>query len=272
MIIIEAKLIEIDRGYFLLNPYCFIQCVGKSKVPDKNEWKTNVSKGINRLVYVIGGEGGYYLRGEKHAFKRGFLYLLPAYENIPTWSSYESIESRLDHTFVNFEMIPPIITKDVIELDPYKDPMIHVAFSMFDKIAESTECRMYNLKSDELYYLKATVIYIINKMVAECNIKMLDDKILISALEQMHKGISTEISIRDIAEKSFMSYDGFIRRFTRALGVTPYTYLKQLRIRTATALRDEGATLEEAAEKCGYSDAASLLHAISSEKALPKIR
>lgn len=255
-----------------MNHYCFIQCVGKGKVPDENKWKNNVSRGINRLVYVIGGAGGYYLRGERYSFKKNHLYLLPAYENIPTWSSYDSMESRLDHSFVNFEMIPPVITKDVIEIDPHKDPMVNAAFSMFDKIAESTECRMYNLKEDELYYLKATVVYIINKMIAECNVKMLDDKILISALEQMHKGISTDISIQDIAKKSFMSYDGFIRRFKNALGITPYTYLKQLRIRTATALRDEGATLEEAAEKCGYSDAAALLHAISGEKRLPKIK
>ncbi len=255
-----------------MNPYCFIQCVGKSKVPDKNEWKTSPSKGINRLIYVNGGEGGYYLRGEKHTFKKGLLYLLPAYENIPTWSSYESMDKRLDHTFVNFEMIPPIITKNVIEFDPHKDPMRYAAFSMFDKIAESTECRMYNLKNDELYYLKATVIYIINKMVAECGIKMLDDQILISALETMHKGLSESISIREMAEKSFMSYDGFIRRFKSALGVTPYTYLKQLKIRTATALRNEGMTLEDVAIKCGYSESAALLHAISGEKKLPKIK
>ena len=88
----------------------------------------------------------------------------------------------------------------------------------------------------------------------------------------MHKSIEADLSIREIAEKSFMSYYGFIRRFKNALGMTPYTYLKQLRIRTATALRNEGATLEEAAEKCGYSDATALLHAISNEKRLPDMK
>ena len=255
-----------------MNVYCFIQCVGKSKVPDKNEWKTNVSEGINRLIYVIGGNGGYFLRGEKYTFKKNHFYLLPAYENIRTWSSYDNTESRLDHSFVNFEMIPPIITKDVIEFNPHEDVMVNEAFNMFDRIAESTKCRIYNLGNDELHYLKATVIYIVRKMISECGLKILDDKILIAALEEMHKGLATDISIRAIAEKFFISYDGFIRRFNKALGVTPYTYLKQLRIRTATALRDEGATLEEAAEKCGYSDSSALLHAISKEKRLPKIK
>ncbi len=255
-----------------MNQYCFIQCVGKCKVPDQNKWKNNVSGGINRFVYVISGEGGYYLNGEKHSFKQGYLYLIPAYNNIPTWSSYENEESRLNHTFVNFELIPPIISKEVIEFDPHCDPLVNNAFMAFDKIAESAQCRMFNVKEDELYYLKASVVYITNKMIAECGAKMLDDKILIFALEEIHKGIANDISIRDIAKKSFMSYGGFIRKFKNALGVTPYTYLKQLRIRTASALRHEGATLKETAAKCGYSESAALIHAISTERKLPKIK
>ena len=115
-------------------------------------------------------------------------------------------------------------------------------------------------------------VYVVSKMIEQNQTKILDDKILLSALSEMHKGISTDISIRDIAEKSFMSYYGFIRRFKNVLGTTPYTYLKQLRIRTAEALRAEGATLEETAEKCGYSDSAALLHAIANEKRLPNAR
>ena len=75
-----------------------------------------------------------------------------------------------------------------------------------------------------------------------------------------------------ILREEFLSNEEFIRRFKNTLGVTPYTYLKQLKIRTATALRNEGMTLEEVAEKCGYSESAALLHAISGEKKLPKIK
>ena len=128
------------------------------------------------------------------------------------------------------------------------------------------------MNNDDLRFIKSCVIYIVSKIIEAAGAKTLDDQILISALSEMHQDIANDISIREIAEKSFMSYYGFIRRFKNALGMTPYTYLKQLRIRTATALRDEGATLEEAAEKCGYSDAAALLHAISNEKRLPTMK
>ena len=255
-----------------MNQYCFIQCLGKCKVPDEEKWHNNVSGGLNRMVYVNGGEGGYYFRGEKRHFKTGYLYLLPCYDDIPTWSSYESDEKRLDHTYVNFELVPPIITKEVVELDPHADPLISAAFTSLERIAESTECKLYNLKNEELKYLKATVVYILERMIAQGCLKTLDDEMIITALEKMHKGISGDISIREIAAKAFISYEGFIRRFNKVLGMTPSTYLKQLRIRTAAALRAEGATLEEAAERCGYSDSSSLLHAIANEKKLLKTK
>ena len=255
-----------------MNPYCFISCTGKAKVPNKEKWVNNIDGGMNRLYYIIDGVGGYYQQGKKIQFKKNHLYLLPAYNDFPTWSSYENEESVLNHCFVNFEIIPPIITKEVIEYNPHNDPMAEIAFSVFDKISESAKCIMYNLKEDEIYYLKSTVIYLVKKMMTESEVKTLDDKIVISALEKMHKNISKDISIKEIADQSFMSYYGFIRRFKNALGMTPYTYLKQLRIRTANALRNEGATLEEAAAKCGYSDSSTLAHAISNEKRLPIIK
>ena len=253
-----------------MNPYCFIHCIGKFKVPDP--WKNIAIGGINRLYYTYGGEGGYFLNGEKYAFKEKHLYLIPAYNYIPTWSSYESEEKRLDHLFVNFEIIPPIITKEVIEFDPKNDPMVSAALSWIEQATNKSKWKINNLEKHELYCFKAMIVYIVNAMINACNVNTLDDKILISALEKIHRGLGGEISIKEIAEESFMSYYGFIRKFKNVIGMTPYAYLKQLRIRTATALRDGGATLDEAAEKCGYSEASALLHAISGEKRLPKVQ
>ena len=255
-----------------MSTYCFISYIGKSLVPDENVWTNVTPRGMNRLYYIVDGVGGYYLDGKKYYFKKNHLYLLPSYDEIPTWSSYETPEQRLNHIFVNFEMIPLIFAKEVIEIDPHKDPIINAALTVFDNIAELAKCNVHTLNSEELNYVKSTVIYIVTKMITECNVKTLDDEILVSALKKMHENISEDISIKEIAEESFMSYYGFIRRFKNALGVTPYAYLKQLRIRTATVLRNEGITLEEVAEKCGYSDASTLLHAISGEKKVCKTK
>ena len=64
----------------------------------------------------------------------------------------------------------------------------------------------------------------------------------------------------------YMSTDGFIRKFKRYIGETPYSYIKKMKVRKAHVLRTEGATLDETALECGYSDSSALLHAISSVK------
>ena len=252
-----------------MKQYSFIHVFGKCKAPPQNEWKNNVRGGINRLYYIIGGEGGYYIKGEKRYFKKGLIYFIPAYDNIPTWSSYESPEKQLDHLYASIEILPPIITNDVIEIDPKEDPVIEAALFAWMRIAEKYRY-IRNIDSEALEYLKANVNYIISRMIDRSNIKTLDDKTILSALEEIHRNIASHISVHDIAKNAHMSYDGFIKKFKSELRTTPYQYIKALKMRTAAALRDEGATLEEAAERCGYSDSSALLHALSAKNDLKK--
>ena len=253
-----------------MKQYCFIHCFGKGRVPEKGKWKNNVSGGINRLYYIIGGEGGYIRSGEKSRFKKGYMYFLPSYNSIPTWSSYETPESVLDHLYVGVEFLPPIITDQVIEIHPKDDPIIEAALDVWMKIAEKHR-GIKGIDEDSLEYLKSTVAYIINKIIARNDIKTLTDKTILSALEEIHRNISKPISVDMIAQNANMSYDGFIKKFKSNLRTTPYQYIKELKIRTALTLLDEGATLEEAALRCGYSEASALLHAFSTSSFVNKV-
>ena len=63
-----------------------------------------------------------------------------------------------------------------------------------------------------------------------------------------------------------MSTDGFIKKFTRIVGVSPYSYMKKLKITSAKIMITEGSSTGEAATACGYADASSLLHAIANDE------
>lgn len=271
MIITVTSLIETDERRVALNQYCFIHCFGKAKVPEKGKWKNNVRGGINRLYFIVDGEGGYFRGSEKKHFKKGFMYFLPSYDNIPTWSSYETPESQLDHLYMSFEILPPIITDQVIEFDPKEDPVIEAALYTWMRIAEKYRS-IRNIDDESLDYLKSTALFIMNKLIHKSNIKMLEDKTMLYALELIHRNVPNSISIHEIAKSVNMSYDGFIKKFKIHLRTTPYQYIKKLKVRTALALHEDGVTFEEAATRCGYSEAAALLHAISNEKHLHKIK
>lgn len=245
-----------------MKKYCRIKCVGQKQVPIDN-WITTTTACTNRLFYVLGGQGGYILNDKKIPFKENHLYLIPGFAKISLYSSYDPIENRLNHSYTNFELLPPIISNSVIELDPKSDERIESALSSFNTICKN--CPKNNvtyLDDSELTYFKSIVVYIVEKMIEKSEAKLMDDKVILKSLEIMHRNLPNKVSIAKIAEDCFMSTDGFIRKFNKHIGETPYSYLKKLKISTALNLQECGMPMEEIAEKCGYSDATTLYHAI----------
>ena len=115
-------------------------------------------------------------------------------------------------------------------------------------------------------YLKSTVLFLVDRIIEKYDCEVIKDKTIIKALKLMQENIGTKQSIDDIAKECYLSTDGFIRKFKREVGETPYSYLKKLKIRTAQNMRLSGMKFSEIAEKCGYSDQSALLHAIDKER------
>lgn len=240
-------------------------CAGRCTVGA--DWKNTASGGMNRLYYIEGGSGGYVKSGERIPFETGKLYLIPYYANIIT---YTDLIDNLDHSFVAFTAVHPILTTDVLMIDPHAAEYVSDAVEIFRSF-----CRINYLRrlapspyprEDELRFLRAITAYLTDKLIKAHNDSFIEDQTVISALDMMTESLESRLTVADIAERHGMTPNGFIKRFTRYVGETPYSYMKNLKIRTALMLREDGMTLEKAAEACGYSDASALLHAISSAR------
>ena len=90
----------------------------------------------------------------------------------------------------------------------------------------------------------------------------INDKSILKALDIIHENFNTPLTVENIAKQCFMNKDYLIRKFSKLVGLTPYAYIKRLRILNARRLRSQGLTLSEIAVKTGYSDAASVSHAL----------
>ena len=237
-------------------------CAGQCKVGDW--WKTTVDGGLNRLYYINSGKGGYIKNGERIPFEVGKFYLIPYYANIIT---YTDLDDNLEHTYVAFTSNHPILSTDVMMIDPNSSGWLKSALSSFIEFCKLCYLRRTAPKpypnEDELNFLKAITVYVTNKLLSTHNDRVIADPTVISALNMMTENLNVRLTVADIAEKHGMTVNGFIKKFTRCIGETPYSYIKNLKIRTAVMLRENGMTLEKAAEACGYSDASALLHAIS---------
>ncbi len=245
-----------------MSNFCKVYCAGSVKAP--YDWITSVPIGINRLVYINGGVGGYIKNGEKIPLKQGSVYLFPGNANfIETYSSYETDEQRLDHAYVNFELVPPILSKEVFCLDNFEEE-VKPAVETFKTLCKQATSKgdFITLSESSQKYLKSTILFLVDKIVEKYSCDIITDETIIYSLKLMNERLSEQITIEEIAKNCYLSTDGFIRKFKKQIGETPYSYLKKLKIRTAHNMRLAGESLKDIAEKCGYSDSSALLHAL----------
>ena len=229
---------------------------GYGKEAVGNNWDYINRRNTNRLYYIHGGKGTYILGKTEYEFIPEKLYFLPYTAEIYPKSNPEN---PLLHTYADFELIPPVISDRPAIFSPETDKMMYAAYRVF---LEGAELR--NGKSDELFF--AAVKYLVCRGAEICGFTFLNDEIIIDALEYMIEHISENINIGVLAKRYFMTADSFIRRFSNAVCVTPYAWLKNTRIKTARSLLNDGKTLAQTAAAVGYSDASSLLHALAGEK------
>lgn len=100
-------------------------------------------------------------------------------------------------------------------------------------------------------------------------VKLLSDTSLAPALEKIHLRPDTKWTVESLARAVGMSRAVFARRFTEVSGLTPIAYLTKWRISRAADLLSEGRySLEEIAERVGYSSEAALSIAFNREMGL----
>ncbi len=241
-----------------------INCYGSCLVPDK--WTYKIMTGINRLYHIHSGKGGYRIGDKFYPFEKGKTYFFP-YTTEYTLVSDD--KDKIFHTYADFELIPPIISEKVLSADVTSDKIAAKALEIFISGGEMSTSQALNVKtpgkqSELLKLCFSSITYLVSHLVSvSSHVETVNDPIVISALEHMISHMASPLSVTGIAKESFLTTDSFIRRFKRCIGVTPYAYLKNLRIRTARYMLDEGKSLDEIACAVGYGDASSLLHAMN---------
>ena len=242
---------------------CTIKHFGYCPVPE--HWYVDMTNRISRLYYIHGGKG-WYTRGETEIpFEAGKLYFIPYATDAKLYSDKRE---PMVHTWCDFCLTPPIVSREILSFEA-KEPIDVSALSVFlegGKIEEecwndgSTFAEEENFQA--LY--RRTVLFLSARIAQSAGVTPVKDPAITRALEVMHARFSEKLTVKELSERIFLSEGGFIRKFNREVGMTPYAYLKKLRIQTALSLKEEGDTYEEIASKTGYADASALLHALAS--------
>ena len=243
-----------------------VNCYACTAAPPQWHCKKNI--GINRLYHIHSGNGGYIHNGKQYRFEIGKLYFIPYTAD---FTPFCDESDPIIHTYVDFEMIPPVICSDILCVDIFDDSLALSALGVFDsggRHMTENHLSLSDLFEDSILWnmCASSILMLISYITKNNGVESVIDEVIIKALKIIHLHIADNISIKDIAAQCYLSEDGFIRRFSKVVGSTPYAYLKNLRVRTALCLRENGMSLSDIADKVGYSDASSLAHAMSKIK------
>lgn len=163
----------------------------------------------------------------------------------------------MDHTYFDFSMRPQVVSEEIIELDGGSLPELGLLVGA----AERLLARGIDPAGTEYTPLIGCIETIVNIISGLNELRTVDDPMILSALDIIEAEYTDRITVTDVAVRLGYDPDHFIRKFRRAMGTTPYAYIKALRLHAAEMLRRNGSTLAEAAEMTGYSTPESLYHA-----------
>jgi len=221
-----------------------------------------------RLYYIHSGNCSFAHKGKKIMLEPGYLYLIPF---TVAFDPYSDKNNPLDHSYVDFEIIPPIISQDIYRLNPETemDSLTKSACDMFLQIVGSKKNTIYlppDAEDETSELLNSVISFLVKQFANLLDIQMPKDKLAISIMNELIDNMGIDITINDLAKKYYMSPDAIIRRFKKCFDITPYAYLKELRLRMAAHMIQSGEKLSDAAQATNYTSASSLLHAISNKR------
>ncbi len=229
------------------------------------EW-TSQRYNVNKLYYIHSGSCYFNIGEHREYLKEGYLYLIPASsEIIPISES----ECPLDHSYVDFELVPPFLGNGLYELSPSIDPLVRAAADVMIGATEKSDTGYYfnEVSKSTAELVLAAVLFLVDKISDIYGVKSAEyDEIAMSVMADISENIQNGITVSALAEKYFMTEESIIRKFKRAFGITPIAYLRRLRLSTAAYLLGEGKRLSDVAHEVGYADSSALLHAMGKDR------
>lgn len=223
-------------------------------------WRTNGIPRPYRLYFILGGNAGYYMGGVRHTLEINKFYLFPS--SMP-FNTEQDMDDRLNHLYFDFMMSPSVISAEPLCCSADENPLFT---PLLDLMKQSVTAYRYGGRSE----LRDTVISILEAFLAlfleiSRPTKALSEDI-VRALEYIEQSYSGDISVREVADAVYLEVGYFIKKFKAALGITPYAYIKNLRMAVARELRHGGESLKDASASAGFKYPSSYCRALSKQK------
>lgn len=224
------------------------------------DWYTKGLPRPYRLYYVIGGVAHYSLGGERTALLPGHFYLFPS--SLP-FTVEQDAEQRLNHLYYDFMMTPATVSALPLCCSPSDHPLFEALLTL---MRQSVREYRYEGHAELLDTVTSTLEAFLSLFFEIAMPKKEIGEDVAAALEYIEKNYAEDIRVKDIAELLYLDEDYFIKKFKTALGITPYAYIKNLRMAVTKELCKNGETLKSASAAAGYKYPSSYCRAVSKRR------
>lgn len=231
---------------------------GRTVAPE--DWYTASLPRPYRLYYVIGGHAYYTVGGERIPLKRKYFYLFPASMH---FNVVQDKSDRLNHIYYDFMMNETVTSSEPLYCSVEDHPLLPTMLTLMENSILSYRYDGHTKLRDTVISTLETFLSLFLEIVEP---KKTLSKDISQAIEYIEQNYMDEISVKEIARLVFLDEGYFIKKFKRELGVTPYSYIKNLRMAVARELRCGGQALKDAAQSAGFKYPSSYCRALSREK------
>lgn len=229
------------------NLYAF----GRSTVA--GSWGIDRNRIVNRLYHVNAGTATVRSGAKEYRLTVGKTYVIPQCKNFsPVYAE------NFDHTYFDFYSSRILNPENIIEIGA--DVLCAMAFFAYVNglIEKHPKTEIHRAME---HFLSGFLSLIHD---AFSPLPYISNASLTEAVRIIHNEYSC-ITTASLAKKLNLNESYFVRLFTAAMGLSPMKYIRAIRVSYGKSFIQNGMSITEAAEKCGYSSSSAFYNAMTAE-------
>ncbi len=205
------------------------------------DWAVDFTTRAHHTVYYcVSGEAYYYYNNNKYSIEKNTFYFFPMFCNCKI---EHNPKSPFKVMWFHLNLIPKM-NSEIYKLSTENNTY----YSLL------TELLMYSVSQSRKSFIQAVNLFIY--MCTEDKIISISKNEKITAVLQFIEDNVTEVITNDtLCELISYNKQYFIKFFKNQTGVTPHSYIKNLRLNKAFDYLKQGFSVQETSEKYGFSDA-----------------
>ena len=215
-----------------------------------NAWPTMQNLIVNRLYYVNSGSALIHNANREQTLVKGRIYIIPQCHNFKPLDAFS-----FDHTFFDYFSLRVLDPNKIIEIDA----SVFALDRFFDYINKLIEQDPEQNNHKAIEQILTGILSVIDRQYTP--LIHITNTTVMRAIDIIYESYAN-ITTKALAQRLNINESHFIRLFHSTMGISPMKYIRACRVLNGKELIYGGASVAEAAEKCGYSSQSSFYKAV----------